>query len=143
LREIIADHIATKRRINDGTKANPIWREEIASFPFKPGTALHVGPDAGVLKDLAKRILMAKVPEILGVTTAPVMPDLPFSTNPDDLSKAGTDRLITNRGFDAPSGLYLSPVGTVVDVPLAPSKDGVIGRPSLWIAEDFGCCASG
>ena len=21
--------------------------------------------------------------------------------------------------------------------------DGVIGRPSLWIAEDFGCCASG
>jgi hypothetical protein len=25
---------------------------------------------------------------------------------------------------------------------LAP-KDGVIGRPSLWIAEDFGCCASG
>ena len=24
-----------------------------------------------------------------------------------------------------------------------PSTDGVIGRPSLWIAEDFGCCASG
>jgi hypothetical protein len=24
-----------------------------------------------------------------------------------------------------------------------PLKDGVIGRPSLWIAEDFGCCASG
>jgi len=24
-----------------------------------------------------------------------------------------------------------------------PPKDGVIGRPSLWIAEDFGCCASG
>ena len=22
-------------------------------------------------------------------------------------------------------------------------KDGIIGRPSLWIAEDFGCCASG
>src|SRR6478672_11875161 len=22
-------------------------------------------------------------------------------------------------------------------------RDGVIGRPSLWIAEDFGCCASG
>src|ERR1035437_1487473 len=21
--------------------------------------------------------------------------------------------------------------------------DGVIGRPNLWIAEDFGCCASG
>src|SRR5215211_2821165 len=24
-----------------------------------------------------------------------------------------------------------------------PPSDGVIGRPSLWIAEDFGCCASG
>jgi len=24
-----------------------------------------------------------------------------------------------------------------------PLKDGVIGRPSLWIAEDFRCCASG
>jgi hypothetical protein len=23
------------------------------------------------------------------------------------------------------------------------AKDGVIGQPSLWIAEDFGCCASG
>jgi len=22
-------------------------------------------------------------------------------------------------------------------------QDGVIGRPSLWIAEDLGCCASG
>ena len=22
-------------------------------------------------------------------------------------------------------------------------RDGVIGRSSLWIAEDFGCCASG
>jgi hypothetical protein len=25
----------------------------------------------------------------------------------------------------------------------SPLKDGVIGRPSLWIAEDFRCCASG
>jgi hypothetical protein len=24
-----------------------------------------------------------------------------------------------------------------------PPEDGVIGRPSLWIAEHFGCCASG
>jgi hypothetical protein len=29
------------------------------------------------------------------------------------------------------------------DVRFYPSADGVIGRPSLWIAEDFGCCASG
>jgi RNA polymerase sigma-32 factor len=26
---------------------------------------------------------------------------------------------------------------------LRTTKDGVIGRPSLWIAEDFRCCASG
>jgi hypothetical protein len=51
LRDIIAEDIATKRRINDGTKTNPIWREEIASFAFKTSAALHVGPDAGVLKD--------------------------------------------------------------------------------------------
>jgi hypothetical protein len=28
-------------------------------------------------------------------------------------------------------------------LPVCLLKDGVIGRPSLWIAEDFGCCASG
>jgi hypothetical protein len=122
LRDIISEHVATKRRINDGTKKDPIWREEIASFSFKPGTALHVGPDAGVLKDLCKRVLVAKVPEILGVITASVMPDLPSSTKPDDLSKADADRLITGEGFDADSGLYLSPVGTVVDVSESPSE---------------------
>jgi hypothetical protein len=122
LRDIISEHVATNRRINDGTKKDPIWREEIASFSFKPGTALHVGPDAGVLKDLCKRVLVAKVPEIVGVITAPVMPDLPSSTKPDDLSKAAADRLITGEGFDADSGLYLSPVGTVVDVSESPSE---------------------
>jgi hypothetical protein len=125
LRDIISEHVATKRRINDGTKKDPIWREEIASFSFKPGTALHVGPDAGVLKDLCKRVLVAKVPEILGVITAPVMPDLPSSTKPDDLSKAAADCLITSEGFDAASGLYLSPVGTVVDVSESPSEGEV------------------
>jgi hypothetical protein len=122
LRDIISEHIATNRPVNDGTKKDPDWREEIASFSFKPGTALHVGPDAGVLKDLCKRVLVAKVPEILGVITTPVMPDLPSSTKPDDLSKAGADHLITSEGFDAASGLYLSPVGTVVDVSESPSQ---------------------
>jgi hypothetical protein len=31
---------------------------------------------------------------------------------------------------------------TQTDVCFVPI-DGVIGRASLWIAEDFGCCASG
>jgi hypothetical protein len=92
------------------------------SFAFKPSAKLNDEPDAGVLKDLAKRALVARVPEIMGVITAPAMPDLPASTNPADLLKAGADRLITRPGFDSPSGLFLSPIGTIVDVPEAPSK---------------------
>jgi hypothetical protein len=121
LRDIIAENLATKRRINDGSKANPKWREEIASFAFKPSARLHEEPDAGVLKDLSKRLLVARVPEILGVITAPLMPNLPSSTKPDDLLKPGTDRLITACGFDFNSGLYLSPVGGIIDVPECPS----------------------
>lgn len=131
LREIVAAHVAAKRPVNDGTKANPIWREEIASFAFKPSARLHVEPDAAVLKDLLKRELPKRVPEIMGLITAPVMPDLPSSTNPDDLAKPGTDRLVTNPGFDAESGLYLSPLGTLVDVPESPSEVAVKGAADL------------
>jgi hypothetical protein len=131
LREIIAEHVATKRQINDGTKKEPIWREEIASFPFKPGAALHVGPDAGILKDLGKRGLVTRVPEIVGVITAPVMPNLPPSTKPVDLLKAGTDRLITSRGFDPASALCLSPVGGVVAVPESASEAQVKAAADL------------
>src|SRR4029077_10537982 len=122
LRDIMAENLATKRRVNDGTKANPQWREEIASFAFKPSATLHEEPDAGVLKDLGKRLLAARVPEIFGVINAPVMPNLAPSTKPDDLLKAGADRLITSPGFDSASGLYLSPVGSSVEVPESPSE---------------------
>lgn len=141
LREIIADHVATKRRINDGTKTNPIWREEIASFAFKTSAALHVGPDAGVLKDLLKRRLVTQVPEILGVITAPVMPELPSSTKPGELTKAGSDRIITSPGFDAGSGLYLSPLGTIIEVPEAPLQADVKAATDLmrepWVDFPF------
>ena len=33
--------------------------------------------------------------------------------------------------------------GNAKSVSFQAQTDGVIGRPSLWIAEDFGCCASG
>jgi hypothetical protein len=122
LREIIAEYLATKRRINDGTKKDPIWRDEIASYPFKPGTALHTGPDASVLKDLGKRLLVTRVPEIVGVITAPVMPHLPSSTRSVELLQPGADRLITSHGFDPASGLYLSPVGSLVDVAESPTE---------------------
>jgi hypothetical protein len=42
--------------------------------------------------------------------------------------------------FDA--YIYVSDVDRLA-TELRAKKDGVIGRPSLWIAEDFGCCASG
>jgi hypothetical protein len=122
LRDIIAENLATKRRVNEGTKANPKWREEIASFAFKPSATLHEEPDAGVLKDLSKRLLVARVPEILGVITAPVMPNLPSSTKPGDLLRTESDRLITSEGFDPTSGLYLSPVGSLIEVPELPSE---------------------
>ena len=120
LRELIAEHVATKRVVNDGTKKRPIWRKQITSFAFKPSAKLHEEPDAGVLKDLLKRELLQHVPEVLGVITAPVMPALPMSTR--DLLQPGADRILTNPGFDAASGLYLSPVGSIAKVPDSPSR---------------------
>ena len=111
LREIIAGQVAAKRRVNQGTKANPDWHEEVGSFAFKPAAKLYEEPDAGVLKDLGKRVLVAQVPEIVGVITAPVMPNLPLSTKPDDLGQPGADRIITNPGFDPLSGLRLFAAG--------------------------------
>jgi hypothetical protein len=141
LREIIAAHVATKRRISIGTKQNPSWREEIASFPFKSSAKLHEEPDAAVLKDLGKRVLVKHVPEIIAVITAPVMPDLPVSTDPDDLLKSGVDRVIENAGFDALSGLYLSPFGVVVEVPQTPSEPDVKAAADLlrapWVDFPF------
>ena len=77
LREIIASRVATERLINEGTKKEPVWSSEITSYSFKPSAKVHEEPDAGVLKDLLKRELVNHVPEIVGVVTAPVMPDLP------------------------------------------------------------------
>jgi hypothetical protein len=134
LREITAIHIATKRRVNRGTKARPDWQEEIGSFAFKPSAKLHEEPDAGILKDLGKRALVAQVPQIVGVISAPVMPNLPLSTNPDDLLQPGADRIITSPGFDPASGLYLSPVGTIIEVPGSPSEAEVKAAADLLLA---------
>jgi hypothetical protein len=131
LREIIAENVARKRSVNYGTIKTPDWRDEFTSFAFKPSAKLNDEPDAGILKDLGKRALVARVPEILGVVTAPVMPDLPSSTDPADLLKAGADRLITRPGFDSSSGLFLSPIGTIVDVPEAPSEADVKAAADL------------
>ena len=82
LREIVAEHVATKRRVNFGTKTDPDWREVVTSFAFKPTAKLHEEPDAGVLKDVLKREIAAQVPEIRGVITAPVSPTYPAPIDP-------------------------------------------------------------
>jgi plasmid stabilization system protein ParE len=48
------------------------------------------------------------------------------------LGGCATSAIGTSRQFAAPRNSVAIGV-----------TDGVIGRPSLWIAEDFGCCASG
>jgi hypothetical protein len=125
LREVIAANIAARRRVNRGTARMPDWQVEIGSFAFKPSAKLNVEPDAGVLKDLGKRALVAQVPEIIGIITAPVMPSLPLSTRLNDLLRPEADHIIKDPGFDSASGLYLSPLGTVVDVPDTPSQGQV------------------
>jgi hypothetical protein len=125
LREIISAGVATTRTITRGNKKAPDLHEEISSFGFKPSVKTHDEPDAGVLKDLAKRVLVRRVPEVHGVITAPMMSNLPTSTKPDDLLRVGADRIITTPGFDAESGLYYAPLGTPVDVSAEPTKDDV------------------
>jgi hypothetical protein len=119
--------------------------KEIAPFAFKPSAKLHEEPDAGVSKDLLKRELLHHVSEILGVITAPVMPHLPISTRPDVLLRPGADRIITNPGFDSASGLYLAPIGSIIEVPDFPSEKDVKEAVELlakpWV--DFPFASSG
>ena len=87
------------------------------------------------------RPIVAHVPEIVGVITAPVMPNLPLSTNPDDLLQGGADHIIERSGLDSASGLYLSPVGTTVAIPDEPSADQVKAATDLlrapWVDFPF------
>jgi hypothetical protein len=69
--------------------------------------------------------MVNQVPEILGVITGPVMPDLPASTDRRDLLQLGADRVIASLGFDPASGLYLSPLGTINEVPDSPTETQV------------------
>ena len=110
LRELIAEYVAVEFWTRDKAAGDAAPGKRIGSFAFKPSAKIHVEPDAGVLKDLLKRELPLHVPEINGVITAPVMPDLPRSTQPDDLLRPDADRILAEPGFDAASGLYLLPV---------------------------------
>jgi hypothetical protein len=134
LREHIAELIATELPTKDkkdkaGDGARPPGR--IGSFAFKASAKINVEPDAAVLKDLVKRELPSRVPEIIGIVTAPVMPNLPRSTQLTDLLKPDTDRVLDQPGFDAVSGLYLSPVGDIVSVPPAPVRAEVDAATAL------------
>jgi hypothetical protein len=128
LRELIAEKIAAEFLKARGSVA-PAKR--IGSFAFKPSAKTNIEPDAGILKDLLKRALPSRVPEINGVVTAPVMPDLPRSTQPGDLLQPDADRILIQPGFDAPSGLYLSAVGEIVPVPKTPTRGEVDAAAAL------------
>lgn len=131
LREMIATGVAEQHLVNRGTRQNPEWHTEYRSFAFKPSANIQSEPDKAVLNDLIKRELPARVPEILGVITAPVMPNLPKSTNAVDLLADGADYILAQLGFDAASGLFLSPLGTVIDVPATPSNNDVKAATEL------------
>jgi hypothetical protein len=47
------------------------------------------------------------------------------------------------RSEDVCSGPHNGLKSDIAPCPKVLPKDRVIGRPRLWIAEDFGCCASG
>jgi hypothetical protein len=125
LRELIAEHVAAELPTKDKAPGDVARSKRIGSLAFKPSAKIHVEPDAGVLKDLLKRELPSRVPEINGIVTAPVMSDLPRSTQPDDLLRPDADRILTKPGFDAQSGLYLSPIGSSVPVPDTPTLQQV------------------
>jgi hypothetical protein len=124
IRAVIAEHIATKlpRKTGSGDKAIIVY--EVGSFGFN-SKDLWAGPDSGVIRDLFKRALRDRAPEITGVVTAPVMPNLPVSTLKEDLLRDGADHIITKPGYDAASGLYFAPIGTPVAVPSSPTPEHV------------------
>jgi putative DNA primase/helicase len=134
LREHIAKHIAAEFWIKGKASTDTTPAKRIGSFGFKTSAKIHIEPDAGVLKDLLKRELPGRVPEIHGIITAPAMPDLPRSTKPSDLLQPGTDRLLIKAGFDAASHLYLSPIGDIVTVPDTPTC-GQVGAAAELISE--------
>jgi hypothetical protein len=123
-RAIIAERIATKITVVSGRSKTAIVRHVIGSFGFN-SKDIRQSPDAKVLTDLCKRALPERASEIVGVITAPVMPNLPVSTRPEDLLRADTDHIITQAGYDTASRLYFAPIGTPGTVPAEPSQEQV------------------
>jgi hypothetical protein len=124
IRTIIAEHIATKIAVKTGSGKNATVEYVISSFGFNSKDIRH-GPDASVLRDLYKRALPERAPEITGVVTASVMPNLPVSTLQEDLTRDGADQLLTRPGYDAASRLYFAPLRTLVTVPTTPTPQEV------------------
>jgi len=131
LREMIAVSVAEEFCVNDGTKEKPDWHTKYRSFAFKTSANIQREPDKAVLNDLLKRELPTRVPEIVGIVTAPVMPHLPRSTNAVDLLNERADCILTQAGLDAGTGLFLSPLGSVVEVPERPSQHEVKAAADL------------
>jgi hypothetical protein len=145
LRAIISKHVAAVKRENIGTEEEPEWQTKATSYQFKANTSTESGPDANVLKDLLKREIPNRVPEIVGIITAPVMPNLP--STPEDLLRAEADYIVTKPGFDPASGLFLAPIGTIIPVPDNPTRGDVDAAIDLlqqpWVDMPFASPAEG
>jgi Primase C terminal 2 (PriCT-2) len=132
LRAIIAQFVATKKRVKIGKVGNKnVYIEKICSFAFKGNADTLHEPDASVLDDLLRRVLPERAPEIRGIVSAPVMPNLPTSTAPKALLRPDADFLITELGLDTKTGWFLAPIGTIVDVSAEPTQEQVRAAADL------------
>ena len=123
LRAIIAEHIATEKRIKAGKAGGKdLFVKRICSFAFKPSADTSCEPDGSVLDDLLRRVLPERLPTIKGIISAPIMPRLPASTNPEDLLRPDADTLITTPGLDHRTGWFLAPTGASIEVPPDPTR---------------------
>src|SRR5262249_53593663 len=125
MRALIAEVIATKKKINVGTRGKPITQQMISSYAFKQGADPYIEPDRAILGDLIKRLLPEYLPELKAIISAPTMPCLPHSTRPEDLCRDGVDRILSKPGYDSATGLFLAPLGNIVQVPDVPTPDQV------------------
>lgn len=136
LRYEIAKHVAHEYDVVVeilGPDGKPVeeTRTDYRSFSF---TGRGGGPDKSISSDLLKRALPQTLPQIEGVITAPVMPNLPADGDIKGLLDPDAGRLITTPGYDKDSGLFLAPLGNVEPVPEVPTKAEFDAAKKLLLA---------
>jgi hypothetical protein len=101
LRTLVSEHIMFRQ-----PSSKPNGQSRVIS-PLYTGRWPIPALDSGVLKDLLIRALPNTLPELLAVTLAPFMPNLP--ANASDVLRANSDEIVTAQGYHKASKLYLAP----------------------------------